>query len=94
MSTIKQLEDFTRFTKHLLEEEGQELPLDAIFDRWHTEAFRDDDLARIQASVTDYENGERGRPLGEFLTEFDAKQTDKYNKWNIFLDSSACRNRK
>jgi len=80
MGTIEQLEDFTRFTKLTLEKEGRELPLDAIFDRWHEEAFRDEDLARIQASVNDYDNGERGRPLNEFLAEFDAKQAAEDSK--------------
>jgi len=75
MASIKQIDEFTRFAKQLVEKEGIELPLDAIFDRWHEEAFRDEDLLRIQVSVNDYENGNRGRPVEEFLAEFDAQQS-------------------
>jgi len=75
MASIKQIDEFTRFAKQLVEKESIELPLDAIFDRWHEEAFRDEDLLRIQVSVNDYENGNRGRPVEEFLEEFDAQQS-------------------
>jgi len=74
MTTIEQIDEFTRFAKQLVEKEGTELPLDAIFDRWHEEAFRDEDLLRIQASVNDYDSGERGRPVEEFLADFDSQR--------------------
>lgn len=73
MTTIQQIEDFSRFAKQLVEE-GNELPLDAIFDRWHEEAFREEDLVRVQESVNDFKNGERGRPIEQFLAEFDSRQ--------------------
>ncbi len=80
MATIDQIEDFSRFAKQLSEKEGKELPLDVIFDRWHEEAFRDEDLLMIQASVRDYENGERGQPAEEVLAEFRAERTAGKNK--------------
>ena len=75
MATIDQIEEFSRFAKLLSEKEGKELPLDVIFDRWHEEAFRNDDLRRLQASVRDYENGERGQPAEEVLAEFRVERT-------------------
>ncbi len=80
MATIDQIEEFSRFAKQLSEKEGKELPLDVIFDRWHEEAFQDEDLLRIQASVRDYENGERGQPAEEVLTEFRAERAAGKNK--------------
>ncbi|QDS97293.1 hypothetical protein HG15A2_05540 [Adhaeretor mobilis] len=77
---MQQLDEFSRFAKQLVEREGEQLPLDAIFDRWHQEAFRDDDLARIQASAEDYGQGERGVPLDTFLAEFDARRISEQNQ--------------
>lgn len=74
MTTIEQLNDFSRYAKQIVEQEGKELPLDVIFDRWHRESFAEEDLRRIQASASDYEAGERGRPVDEFLSEFKTKQ--------------------
>jgi len=80
MATIEQIDEFTRFAKQLVEKEGSELPLNAIFDRWHEEAFRDEDLLRIQSSVNDYEKGERGQPANEVLAEFRAERGTGKNK--------------
>jgi len=80
MATIEQIDQFTRFAKQLVEKEGAELPLDAIFDRWHEETFRDEDLLRIQASVNDYDQGERGQPAKEVLAEFRADRVAGKNK--------------
>ena len=80
MTTIEQLNDFSRFAKQVVEQEGKELPLDVIFDRWHREAFAAEDLQRIQASVSDFESGERGRPADEVLSEFKTKQNSNKNQ--------------
>ena len=80
MTTIEQIDEFTRFAKQLVEKEGNELPLDAIFDRWHEEAFRDEDVLRIQASVNDYDNGERGQVAEDVLAEFRAERAAGKNK--------------
>ena len=74
MTTIEQLNDCSRYARLIVEQEGKELPLDVIFDRWHCDTLATQDLARIQASVADYENGEQGRPIADFLAEFKAKQ--------------------
>jgi len=74
MATSEQIDAFSRFAKLLSEQQGDELPLDAIFDRWHEEAHRDEDLLRIQASMRDYERGERGQPAEEVLAEFRAER--------------------
>jgi len=65
MATSEQIDLFSSFAKQLSEQEGTELPLDAIFDRWHLEANKDQDLLAIQASDNDYNRGERGRPVAE-----------------------------
>jgi len=73
MATIEQIDEFSRFAKHLVEQESAERPLEAIFDRWHEEAFRDEDLLRVQASVEDYDKVERGQTAEEVLAEFRAE---------------------
>ena len=65
---------FSRFAKQVVETEGQGVSLDAIFDKWHEEACRSDNLARIRATVEDYENGDRGRPAQKVITEFRAER--------------------
>jgi len=79
MGTIEQIEEFTRFAKLLVEKEGAGIPLEAIFDRWHEEAFRDEDLLRIQASVDDFNNGERGELAEEILANFRKERTTGKN---------------
>ncbi len=80
MGTIEQIDEFTRFAKLLIEKEGAGIQLDAIFDRWHEEAFRDEDLIRIQASVDDYKAGEQGQPAKEVLDEFRKERAAGKNK--------------
>ena len=67
MTTIEQLNDFSRFAKKVVEQEGKKLPLDVIFDRRHREAFAEEDLQRIRASASDYEARVRGKSEGEFF---------------------------
>lgn len=71
MTTLEQLDDFARFAKAVVEKEGAELPLEVVFQRWNQGAWSEEDLVRIQASVRDYQNGERGEPLEDFLARFD-----------------------
>ena len=80
MTTTEQIEDFIRFAKRISNEEGAEVPLVVIFDRWHTELYKDQDLLSIQASHRDFEQGERGRPIAEFLQEFDAQHSTENSK--------------
>ena len=72
MATSEQIDLFSSFAKQLSEKEGAELPLAAIFDRWLLENNKEQDLQAIQAADEDYNRGERGRPVAEFLQEFNA----------------------
>lgn len=74
MTTYEQLADFSRFTRNVIETEDSSLPLAAIFDRWQSEISRQDDLARIRASVNDFENGERGEPAEQVIAQFRAER--------------------
>ena len=74
MTTIEQLEEFSRFTRQLVEAEGQNISLDVIFDRWRGGACRSDDLARIRAAVNDYENSDRGQPADDVIAGFRAER--------------------
>jgi len=73
MASSEQIEQFNLFAKQLSVGEGLGIPLDVIFDRWHTESHEDQDILAIQASDRDYERGERGRPVAE--QDFDAMRS-------------------
>ena len=73
MSTIDQIEAFTTFAKNQLGS-GQVRSIDDRYHQWRQQAFQDTDRLAVQASIRDFQNGERGQPLDEFLAEFDAER--------------------
>ncbi len=76
MATIDQLQDFNRFVQLLPQSDLANLSVDEIYERWREQAFRQEDLAAIKASLRDFENGECGRPITKFLGEFNAERGD------------------
>jgi len=74
MSTIEQISAFTKFALSVSEQEGPELSLDAIYDRWRDGLHRDEDAKAILAAARDYENGERGELVEDVLVEFRAER--------------------
>jgi hypothetical protein len=77
MATIEQIQDFSHFIQTLPEGERDTLSMDEIYERWREHAFRHDDLLAVKAFLRDFENGERGRPVTEFLEEFDAELRER-----------------
>jgi hypothetical protein len=73
MATIEQIDDLNHFIETLPQSERDSLSMDEIYERWREQAFKHDDLLAIKASVRDYESGERGRPVDEFLADIDAE---------------------
>ena len=69
MNTLDQINDFSAFAKSRLGS-GEQVDIDRLYDEWRSQAFADVDALAIQASMRDLENGERGEPLGEFLSKF------------------------
>ena len=74
MTTTEQLQSFNRFAESRLEAGDS---IDVLFGRWWAETHRDNDAAAIAASVRDFEAGERGQPLDEFLQEFDTERSGR-----------------
>jgi hypothetical protein len=69
MSTAEQdLSSFTNYARHQIAT-GQDLTIDALFDQWRAENPSDDqyaeDVAAINASIQDFQSGERGTIAGE-----------------------------
>lgn len=75
MTATQQIESFTAFAKAITEQEGENISLDEIYDRWREQHHRDDDLAAIQQAHSDYENGDRGRPAEDVLADFRRERT-------------------
>ncbi|MEQ8848602.1 hypothetical protein [Botrimarina sp.] len=75
MDTASQITDFANFAMSQLQAQ-RKASIDDLYLEWRTEVFRDVDAAAVMASVRDVEAGERGRPVAEFLREFDAARGD------------------
>lgn len=69
MTASEQINAFNEFAKTVIAQEGEQLSLEEIQDRWWEKQHQDEDLAAIQVAVDSYEAGERGRPADEFLAE-------------------------
>lgn len=70
MPTTELIESFARFAKGKVDQAGNDLSIDELFDEWRTENPPDDDLLAIQASLRDMANGETGRPYDDFAADF------------------------
>lgn len=70
MATTELIESFTQFAKEKVDQEGNELSIDDLFDQWRTQHPPTDDLLAIKASLRDMENGETGRSFDDFAKEF------------------------
>jgi hypothetical protein len=70
MRAVKQeLEHFTNYARRQIESGQENLSIDELFDQWRTQYPSDDQLAEkvaaIQASINDFNEGERGTVAGE-----------------------------
>jgi predicted NAD-dependent protein-ADP-ribosyltransferase YbiA (DUF1768 family) len=76
MSTSELVNDFSKFAAVRLS--GTTQPsIDELYEEWRASTFQDIDAAAVMASVRDLEAGERGRPVSEFLAEFDRERTSQ-----------------
>ena len=70
MATTEQdLRSFTSFVKQQIESGEAALTIDELFDQWRLENPSDtlysENVAAINASIQDFQNGERGTPAGD-----------------------------
>lgn len=71
-ATLQQLEDFVAFAKRELANGGADLSIDDLFDRWRgrtDDEVDPNEVAAIEASIADYDRGERGVPVEQHLEE-------------------------
>ena len=61
MAITEQIRDFTTFALNVSQTEGEDIPLDVVYQRWWQERHQNEDLAAIQESHAEYEAGERGK---------------------------------
>ena len=77
MNTINELREFHQFLGAKLENGGAELLPEEVLEEWrqlHPEPWdEEDDVAAIQASIDEFDNGERGIPLEEVVREMCVK---------------------
>lgn len=68
-TTEEDLKSFTQFVHERLDTEDRELRLAELFDLWMIEHPDDaayaENVAAINASIADFNNGQRGTPAGE-----------------------------
>lgn len=73
MATKEQIDSFQQFASEQLENGGAELSMPELFDLWLVQNPGADELAdsvaSVRAAIIDMENGDAGRPFGEFADE-------------------------
>ena len=73
MTTKEQIDSFYRFATAQLENGGSEKTVDELYDQWRYENLTPEDIAEnvaaIQLSIDDMNNGETGRDAGEVARE-------------------------
>jgi hypothetical protein len=72
-SVGEELERFTTFVRQRLGGSGPDLSLDDLFELWRIENPADDlyaeNVAALNAALTDFRHGDRGTPAGEHSTD-------------------------
>ena len=66
MTISEQIADITVFAQAISQQEGEDISLDVIYDRWWQQRHREEDLAAIREAHAEYESGERGEDAREF----------------------------
>ena len=73
MTTQEQIDSFYRFATEQLARDGSQKSVDELYDQWRFENLTPEDMAEnvaaIQASIDDMNNGETGRDAGEVIRE-------------------------
>ena len=75
MTTSEQIADFTAFAKTISQQEGEDISLDVIYDRWWQHRHREEDLQAIQDAHAEYESGERGEDARTELAKFRSERS-------------------
>ena len=73
MATQEQIDSFYRFATEQLSDGGSEKTVDELYDQWRFENLGPEDIAEnvaaIQASIDDMNQGETGRDAGKVIRE-------------------------
>jgi hypothetical protein len=73
MATQEQIDSFYRFATEQLSAGGSEKTVDELYDQWRFENLGPEDIAEnvaaIQASIDDMNQGETGRDAGKVIRE-------------------------
>ena len=70
MPTSELIESFAQFAREQVNQRGEGLPIEELFDEWQILNPPPDDWLAIQASLRDMEHGETGRPFEDFAAGF------------------------
>lgn len=73
MATQEEINDFARFALEHVNNGGADLSMDELYDLWRREnpdpATYAENVAAVNAAISDYKRGDRGRPAGELSRE-------------------------
>ena len=70
LAITEQLAQFNAFTTKLAEQEGDDLTIEQVYDRWWEIQHRDEEAAAIHEAHEAYEAGDRGEPAEQVIAEF------------------------
>lgn len=74
MATLAQIHELNDFMVALPEAERESLSIDALYKRWREQKTRAADVQAIKEALDDLNRGVVGRPVDEFLAEFDEQR--------------------
>jgi len=78
MAISEQIKELTAFALTVSQQEGEDISLDVVYERWWQARHQDKDLQAIQEAHAQYESGERGELAREELNNFrDERSTGK-----------------
>ena len=70
MATTALIDSFSQFAKAKVEQGGNDLSIDDLFDEWRMQHPPGEDWLAIKSSLRDMEQGETGRSFSDFADEF------------------------
>ncbi len=80
MAITEQLAQFNAFATKLAEQEGDDLTIEQVYDRWWENQHRDGEAAAIHEAHEAYETGDRGEPAEQVIAEFRTERATSSNK--------------
>ncbi len=78
MAITEQIADFTAFARLLVQQEGDNISLDDVYQQW--KEIDPDEVAILQNRLDSYDAGERGQLANESMAELRKRLLTKFGR--------------